>query len=124
MLDNQLEPPEREEDRARGVAGESWEIHGGGFYRVEKFAVAPERLPATLHWTKWQAYTTWLSGFALLVVLYYLNADQYLVGPSSLPTGWLVAISIGLLAVGWLVYDGALPDDPERPRDRRDRAGA
>jgi uncharacterized membrane protein len=105
MLDNQLEPPERDEDRARGVAGESWEIHGGGFYRVEKFAVAPERLPKTLHWTKWQAYTTWLSGFALLVVLYYLNADQYLVGPSSLATGWLVAISIALLVVAWVVYD-------------------
>jgi uncharacterized membrane protein len=105
MLDNQLEAPEREEDRARGVAGESWEIHGGGFYRVEKFAVAPERLPRTLHWTKWQAYTTWASGFALLVVLYYLNADVYLVGPSSLSTGWRVAITIALLAAGWLVYD-------------------
>jgi uncharacterized membrane protein len=105
MLDNQLEPPEREEDRARGVAGESWEIHGGGFYRIEKFAVAPERLPETLHWTKWQAYTTWLSGFSLFVVLYYLNADQYLVGPSSLATGWLIAISIALLVAAWLVYD-------------------
>jgi uncharacterized membrane protein len=105
MLDNQLEPPGREDDRGRGVAGESWEIHGGGFYRIEKFAVAPERLPETLHWTKWQAYTTWASGFALLIVLYYLNADVYLVGPSSLATGWLIAISVGLLVVGWLVYD-------------------
>jgi uncharacterized membrane protein len=107
QLDNQLEPPEREEDARRGVAGESWEIHGGGFYRVEKFAVAPERLPETLHWTKWQAYTTWLSGFSLLVVLYYLNAGTYLVDRSvtTLSTGWLVAISIGLLAVGWLLYD-------------------
>jgi uncharacterized membrane protein len=105
MLDNQLRPPAREEDRERGVGGESWEIHGGGFYRVEKFAVAPERLPETLHWTKWQAYTTWASGFALLIVLYYLNADVYLVGPSSLATGWLIAISVGLLAVGWVVYD-------------------
>jgi uncharacterized membrane protein len=105
-LDNQLQPPEREEDRERGVGGESWEIHGGGFYRIEKFAVAPERLPETLHWTKWQAYTTWASGFALLIVLYYLNADVYLVGPSSLATGWLIAISVGLLVAGWLVYDG------------------
>jgi uncharacterized membrane protein len=105
QLDNQLEPPARDEDRGRGVGGESWEIHGGGFYRIEKFAVAPERLPETLHWTKWQAYTTWLSGFALLVVLYYLNADQYLVGDSSLSTGALIAISIGLLVVAWLVYD-------------------
>src|SRR4051812_3397776 len=115
MLDNQLEPPEREEDRVRGVGGESWEIHGGGFYRVEKFAVAPERLPRTLHWTKWQAYTTWLSGFALLVVLYYLNADVYLVGDSTLATGWLVAISIALLGVRWGrvgVLCRAIPGDP------------
>jgi uncharacterized membrane protein len=107
MLDNQLEPPEREEDAARGVAGESWEIHGGGFYRIEKFAVAPERLPRTLHWTKWQAYTTWLSGFSLFVVLYYLNADQYLVDASGpdLSTRWLVAISLALLLAAWLVYD-------------------
>lgn len=107
MLDNQLEPPERAEDAARGVAGESWEIHGGGFYRIEKFAVAPERLPRTLHWTKWQAYTTWLSGFSLLVVLYYLNADQYLVDRTrtDLATGWLIAISVVLLVGSWLVYD-------------------
>src|SRR6266851_4286433 len=52
------------------VAGESWEIHGGGFYRIEKYAVAPETLPEPLHWFKWEAYTTWLSGFALLVVVY------------------------------------------------------
>jgi uncharacterized membrane protein len=106
-LDNQLEPPEREEDAARGVGGESWEIHGGGFYRIEKFAVAPERLPKTLHWTKWQAYTTWLSGFSLFVVLYYLNADQYLVDASrtDLSTAWLVAISLALLVASWLVYD-------------------
>jgi len=106
-LDNQLEPPERQEDADRGVSGESWEIHGGGFYRIEKFAVAPQRLPKTLHWTKWQAYTTWLSGFALFVVLYYLNADQYLVdgSVSTLSTGWLVAISIALLVAAWVVYD-------------------
>jgi uncharacterized membrane protein len=106
-LDNQLQPPERPEDEQRGVGGESWEIHGGGFYRIEKFTVAPERLPQTLHWTKWQAYTTWLSGFTLLVVLYYLNADQYLVDRSvnHISTHWLVAISLALLVAAWLVYD-------------------
>ena len=106
-LDSHLARPEREEDSARGVGGEAWEIHGGGFYRVEKFAVAPERLPKTLHWTKWQAYTTWLSGFALFIVLYYLNADQYLVdrSVSDLSTRWLVAISIAMLVAAWLVYD-------------------
>jgi uncharacterized membrane protein len=106
-LDNHLRPPERDEDARRGVGGESWEIHGGGFYRIEKFAVAPETLPEPLHWYKWEAYTTWLSGFALLVVLYYLNASQYLVdrSVSDLSTGWLVAISIALLVAAWLVYD-------------------
>ena len=98
-LDNQLEPPKRKEDDERGVGGESWEIHGGGFYRIEKFKVAPDQLPETLHWTKWQAYTTWLSGFSLLVVLYYLNADQYLVDRSlnDISTGWLIAISLAML---------------------------
>jgi len=85
---------------------ESWEIHGGGFYRVQKYVPAPPRLPDVLHWFKWEAYTTWLSGFALLVVLYYFNASTYLVqagGP--LGTGWAIVVSIALLAVAWVVYD-------------------
>ena len=65
--------------RARDLAGESWEIHGGGFYRIEKFRVAPDAAPEPLHWYKWEAYTTWLSGFALFVVLYYLHAGTYLI---------------------------------------------
>ena len=85
---------------------ESWEIHGGGFYRVEKFMPAPPRLPDVLHWFKWEAYTTWLSGFALLVFLYYFNATTYLVRPDGpLGTGWSIAISIVLLGVAWVVYD-------------------
>jgi uncharacterized membrane protein len=106
-LDNHLRPPADREDLERGVGGESWEVHGGGFYRVEKFAVAPRRLPEVLHWFKWEAYTTWLSGFALMVVLYYLNADTYLVDPSvaDLSTTAAIAISIALLAVAWVVYD-------------------
>ena len=74
-LDSHLRPPRKPRDADEGVGGESWEIHGGGFYRIQKFRVAPETLPEPLHWFKWEAYTTWLSGFALLVVLYYLNAD-------------------------------------------------
>jgi uncharacterized membrane protein len=86
---------------------ESWEIHGGGFYRVEKFVPAPPRLPDVLHWFKWEAYTTWLSGFALLVFLYYFNATTYLVLPGGpLGTGWSIAVSVLLLGVAWLVYDG------------------
>ena len=66
-LDNHLRPPADERDGERGVGGESWEIHGGGFYRIEKFRVTPPTIPEPLHWYKWEAYTTWLSGFALLV---------------------------------------------------------
>jgi uncharacterized membrane protein len=106
-LDNHLRPPARTEDAKRGVGGESWEIHGGGFYRIEKFTVAPARIPEPLHWYKWEAYTTWLSGFALFVLLYYLNAGDYLVDRSvtTLSTGWLVGISIALLVGAWVVYD-------------------
>ena len=107
-LDSHLLPPRAGRVDDEGVGGESWEIHGGGFYRIHKFRVAPETIPEPLHWYKWEAYTTWLSGFALLVVLYYLDADSYLVDPSvrDLGTGAAVAISIALLALAWLVYDG------------------
>ena len=106
-LDNHLQPPESPEDDEAGVGGESWEIHGGGFYRVQKFRVAPRVLPEPLHWYKWEAYTTWLSGFGLLVVLYYLNARANLVDPTvaDLTTAEAVAISVGLLAAAWLAYD-------------------
>jgi len=104
-LDNHLRPPRTAE---KGVGGESWEIHGGGFYRIHKYTVAPEELPEPLHWFKWEAYTTWLSGFALLVILYYFHADTYLIDKSvaDLSVWEAIAISIGLLAVAWLVYDG------------------
>jgi uncharacterized membrane protein len=106
-LDNHLRPPEQEDDRDAGVGGESWEIHGGGFYRVQKYRVAPPTLPEPLHWFKWEAYTTWLSGFALLVVLYYFHADTYLIDRdvADLSVWQAIAISIGLLAASWLVYD-------------------
>src|SRR5215510_580916 len=85
---------------------ESWEIHGGGFYRIEKYMPAPPRLPDILHWFKWEAYTTWLSGFALLVVLYYFNAGTYLIEPGGpLGTGWAIVVSIALLVLAWVVYD-------------------
>src|SRR3954466_7566509 len=105
-LDSHLLPPEEERDRERGVGGETWEIHGGGFYRIEKFSVAPQALPEPLHWFKWEAYTTWLSGFALMVVIYYARAGTYLVDPDvrDLSSGEAVAISIAGLAVAWVVY--------------------
>jgi uncharacterized membrane protein len=106
-LDNHLRPPKDQRDVDDGVGGEAWEIHGGGFYDVKKYLVAPRVLPETLHWFKWEAYTTWLSGFALLVVLYYLNADTYLIDRSvaDLSVGAAIAISVGLLAAAWIVYD-------------------
>ena len=69
LLDQSLRPPAREEDVRDGVGGELWEVHGGGFYHVRKYKVAPPTLPAHLAWFKWEAYTTWLSGFALMVVI-------------------------------------------------------
>jgi uncharacterized membrane protein len=107
-LDNHLRPPKDERDAEEGVGGEAWEVHGGGFYNVQKYRVAPRVLPETLHWFKWEAYTTWLSGFVLMIVLYYLNADTYLIDKdvADLSAGAAVAISIGLLAASWVVYDG------------------
>jgi uncharacterized membrane protein len=106
-LDNHLRAPQDDREREAGIGGETWEIHGGGFYNIKKYLVAPRLLPETLHWFKWEAYTTWLSGFALLIVLYYLNADTYLIDKSvaDLTTGEAVAISVALLAAAWLVYD-------------------
>jgi len=102
-LDNHLEPAEGRDD----LAGDTWEIHGGGFYRIEKYRVAPEKLPEPLHWFKWEAYWTWISGFTLFVVLYYFQAHANLIDPSvaSLSTGEAIGASVGLLATGWLVYD-------------------
>ena len=105
--DNHLLAPRDPKDAARGVGGETWEIHGGGFYRIEKYRVAPRTLPEPLHWFKWEAYWTWLSGFALLVVLYYVNARTYLIDPSvaDLSPAAAIAISVGLLVASWVVYD-------------------
>src|SRR6266853_1318403 len=106
-LDYHRLPPKNDQVADAGVAGEVWEIHGGGFYRVEKYRVAPPTLPSPLHWFKWEAYTTWISGFGLLVVLYYANAATYLVDRSVADISpWAaVGISSGLLVVGWLIYD-------------------
>ena len=106
-LDLKLQPPRDASDAQEGVAGEYWAVHGGGFYHSQKYRVAPPTLPEPLNWFKWQAYTTWLSGFALLVVLYYLDADTRLVDVAVADlTEWqAVGISAGSLAAGWLVYD-------------------
>jgi uncharacterized membrane protein len=106
-LDLSLRPPKDSRDAEKGVAGEFWGVHGGGFYHSQKYRVAPRGLPEPLHWFKWEAYTTWLSGFALLVVLYYVDAEVRLVDPevADLADWEAIAISAGSLAAGWLVYD-------------------
>jgi uncharacterized membrane protein len=90
-----------------GVYGTSWMVHGGGFYHVEKYTVAPVSLPEDLHWFKWEAYLTFLSGFALLVVQYYWNATAFLVDPAVLAMsgGEAIIISVLSLAAGWFAYD-------------------
>jgi uncharacterized membrane protein len=92
-----------------GVAGEYWGVHGGGFYHSQKYKVAPPKLPEHLHWFKWEAYTTWLSGFALLVLLYWVDAGSRLVDPTvaDLSTLQAVVLSAGGLALAWVAYDGA-----------------
>src|SRR6266536_215859 len=98
-LDNHLKPPADPHDAKRGVGGESWEIHGGGFYRIEKFRVAPERLPEPLHWFKWEAYTTWLSGSALMIVVYYAHASTFLVDKSVADLSSWEAIALSILGL-------------------------
>ena len=90
-----------------GVAGEAWEVHGGGFYNVQKYLSAPATLPADLIWFKYEAYLTWVTGFALLILLYYVNAETYLINPDVFAlTNWqAIAISVVSLAGGWIVYD-------------------
>ena len=117
-LDNHLLPPQRP-DGDPGVAGELWAVHGGGFYRARKYQVAPEKLPRTLHWFYWEAYSTWLSGIGLLSLLYFFQADAYLIDPAvrMLSQGAAVAIAIGILIGSWLVYDALCRSQspPRRP---------
>lgn len=112
MLDNSLRKPKAEEDREKGVFGEMWSVHGGGFYHNQKYATAPAKLPNDLHWSFWKAYTTWLSGFALFVILYMVNPGFYLVNPNSdwqwaaNLTGWQAnLLALAFLLGGWLVYN-------------------
>jgi uncharacterized membrane protein len=92
-----------------GVQGEAWQVHGGGFYRIVKYLVAPAQLPDELTWFKWEAYTTWLSGFALMVVVYYLDAELFLVDKSVLDLTPFQAglFSFASLVLAWLLYEAA-----------------
>ena len=105
-LDNSLETPP-EWKKQKGIKGDLWAVHGGGFYEVGKYAYGPEVMPKTLHWFKWEAYSTWLSGFALLIIVYYFAASAYLIDPSvmALSEGEAIARGLGLLAGGVLLYE-------------------
>lgn len=107
-LDNSLQAPTDPELTAKGVGGELWAVHGGGFYNPQKYLVAPRHLPADLHWFKWESYSTWITGFFLLGVLYYSQAATYMIDPAKAALTPGAAIGIGLLTLagGWLVYDG------------------
>lgn len=90
-----------------GVAGEEWQVHGGGFYHIRKYMVAPAEMPAHLTWFKWESYATWLSGAALLAIVYWAGAELYLIDPTvmDLSVGAAILISAGSLTIGWIVYD-------------------
>ncbi len=108
MLDSSLVPPKDEALREKGVGGELWAVHGGGFYNSQKYQVSPRVLPENLHWSYWESYTTWLSGFALLTVSYLWNPEVYLIDKARMawsPSGAVMA-ALGFLVVFWLLYDG------------------
>ncbi|MYN04948.1 hypothetical protein GTP41_22900 [Pseudoduganella sp. DS3] len=107
-LDNSIRPPKPGSPLAKkGVMGELWAVHGGGFYNPQKYLVAPDELPEDLHWFKWEAYATWISGFAMLFIVYYFNASAMMIDKSVADLTSLQAVGVGLgtLAGGWLVYD-------------------
>ena len=106
-LDNSLETP-APENAKKGVSGELWAVHGGGFYNPQKYAVAPASLPPNLHWFKWEAYTTWLSGTALLVVVYWMRAQAMMVDASvaNLPPAAAIGVGAASMIGSWLIYDG------------------
>jgi len=95
------------EGMPKGAHGEEWQVHGGGFYHVQKYLVAPEAMPDHLTWFKWESYSTWLSGFALMCMVYYGGASLFLVDPNVWDVSNTVAIltSMATIALGWIIYD-------------------
>jgi uncharacterized membrane protein len=91
----------------RGVTGEEWQVHGGGFYHIQKYNIAPDAMPEHLTWFKWEAYSTWLSGAALLMIVYWAGSEFFLIDPRKLDIApWqAILISAGSLTVGWMIYD-------------------
>jgi uncharacterized membrane protein len=106
-LDNHLLPPRKESDAEQGVGGEVWSVHGGGMYHAQKYLTSPPAMPEHLHWFKWEAYSTFLSGLFLLALVYWYGAEIYTIDPQVMALSKPVAIAIGIasLVLGWLVYD-------------------
>jgi len=105
-LDNHLQnPPQWKKDK--GIKGDLWAIHGGGIYEIAKYQLSPEKMPETLHWFKWEAYATWISGMVLLAIIYYIGAESYLIDPRiAMLSQWqAIAIGLGFLAGSWLLYE-------------------
>src|SRR5205085_11030994 len=109
FLDTSLVAPTDPELVAKGVDGELWAVHGGGFYNPQKYVVAPRQMPEHLHWFYWESYSTWLTGFALFTVLYLFNAGTFLIDKNvhdwSPPAA--VATALAFFVVFWLAYDAA-----------------
>ncbi|MDM0074705.1 urate hydroxylase PuuD [Variovorax sp. J2P1-59] len=108
MLDNSLEKPQDQESLDKGVGGEQWAVHGGGFYNMQKYALAPKKLPDHLHWSYWESYSTWLTGFALFTMSYLWNASTYLIDKSKMDwqPGAAIGVALAFFVVFWMVYDG------------------
>lgn len=107
-LDNSLEtPPQWKTDQ--GIKGDLWAVHGGGFYEIAKYKNAPAALPTTLHWFKWEAYSTWITGMLLLIVVFYVGAQSYLIDSTKadLSSWQAIGIGVGSLLAGFAIYEGA-----------------
>ncbi|MDO6453172.1 urate hydroxylase PuuD [Neptunomonas phycophila] len=107
-LDNTLQTPP-DWKKKKGISGDLWAVHGGGFYEVAKYKLAPESMPETLHWFKWEAYSTWITGFLMLILIYYIGADAYLIDPNKADISQTTAILIGVGAIfgSYFIYDFA-----------------
>ena len=107
FLDSSLVTPESQELKDKGVGGELWAVHGGGFYNPQKYTVAPKVMPDHLHWFYWESYSTWLSGFALFTVSYLWSASTYLIDKSLMnwSSGAAISVAVSFLVVFWVVYD-------------------
>ncbi len=115
-LDNHLEkPPEAKAEK--GISGDLWAIHGGGFYEVAKYKLAPPKMPSTLHWFKWEAYTTWITGFLLLSLMFYVGAESYLIDPrvKELTQWQAIGLGLGSIVIGVGSYELLVRTKLKRP---------